>query len=378
MILSIGILAEQFRNELVDTVLYSRIEGFLGRFKIGEQAVKISFDPVEQNVQSIHDLIYSSRVTCRDVVQGYLERIEAVNPEINSIITLSNTSLDTADSFDQALRQKVINRAKMPLFCIPVLLKENFDTSDMPTTAGSISLEHLMPVLHAPVVTRLKQAGAIILGKANMHEFALEGFSVSSLGGQTYNLYDLTRTPGGSSGGSGAAVAASLCTFATGSDTVKSIRSPAASNSLYGMRPTRGLISRTGIIPVSHTQDTIGPIARTVADLAVAFEIMVGQPSYDMKDDLTIAGIDKRPTIPYHHALNNQALRGARIGVWRTMLGNGLDNETLSVNKAIQHVLDSMTKSGATVLNITDLVLDSTQLLNEYDVQDYEFMESLN
>ncbi len=165
-----------------------------------------------------------------------------------------------------------------PLGCIPIVLKDNFDTADMPTTAGALTLKGALPETDAFAVKRLREAGALILGKANMSEFATGGISASSLGGQVKNPYDLTRTPGGSSGGTGAAVAANLAAVGTGSDTGGSIRSPASATSLVGLRPTRGLISRDGIVPVSFTQDTIGPMTRDVADHGVGRDGWVRSP----------------------------------------------------------------------------------------------------
>src|ERR1700758_3312663 len=154
------------------------------------------------------------------------------------------------------------------LSCIPVVLKDNFDTADMPTTAGALTLKGAQPDKDAFAVKKLREAGALILGKTNLQEFASGGISVSSLGGQVLNPYDLSRTPGGSSGGTGAALAANFAVLGTGSDTGQSIRSPASATSLVGVRPTRGLISRAGVIPASLTQDEVGPIARDVKDAA--------------------------------------------------------------------------------------------------------------
>lgn len=351
------------------------LKGFIFRPSSEARHGGIDFDPTEQGIRSIHKLLYGRQVSCRQVVQAYLVRIETLNPQLNAIIALNNLSLTIADSLDAVLLSE--GTVDAPLFCIPVLLKDNFDTAGMATTAGSISLEYSQPEYDAPVVTRLKHAGAIILGKSNMHEFALEGLSVSSLGGQTHNPYDLTRTPGGSSGGSGAAVAVSLSTFATGSDTVNSIRSPAASNSLCGIRPTRGLISRSGIIPVSHTQDTIGPLSRTIEDLALAFEVMVGRPLYDSDDIMSAAGVDKRPDIPYAQSLTGTALQGARIGVLTTMFNYTDSNETTPVNLAMQETLDTFAAAGASLIQIPHSLFNSTLLLAEYDVQDYEFASGL-
>lgn len=205
------------------------------------------FDAREATIASCHHALFTGLNTCQDIVSSFLSRIEALNPKINAIISLNPNALTQAQALDQQLS---VGNASQPLFCVPILLKDNYDTVDMKTTGGNLALRDSQPTIDAPAVTALKNAGAIILGKANLHELALEGISVSSLGGQTINPYDSTRTPGGSSGGSAAAVAASFAVFATGTDTVNSLRSPASANSLFSIRPTRGLISRTGVIPI--------------------------------------------------------------------------------------------------------------------------------
>jgi Asp-tRNA(Asn)/Glu-tRNA(Gln) amidotransferase A subunit family amidase len=205
------------------------------------------FDPREATIDSVHHALSTGLNTCHDIVLSFLSRISTLNPKINAIISLNPDALTQANLLDQQLS---LGNASQPLFCIPILLKDNYDTINMKTTGGNLALRNSQPSIDAPVVVALKTAGAIILGKANLHELALEGISVSSLGGQTINAYDSSRTPGGSSGGSAAAVAASLAVFATGTDTVNSLRSPASANSLFSIRPTRGLVSRAGVIPI--------------------------------------------------------------------------------------------------------------------------------
>lgn len=207
------------------------------------------FDTREATIDSVHHALFTGLNTCHDVVASFISRIETLNPKINAIISLNSKALSQAQSLDQQLSTGNISQ---PLFCIPILLKDNYDTIDMKTTGGNLALKDSQPSTDAPAVTALKNAGAIILGKANLHELALEGISVSSLGGQTINSYDTSRTPGGSSGGSAAAVAASFAVFATGTDTVNSLRSPASANSLFSIRPTRGLVSRSGVIPIRY------------------------------------------------------------------------------------------------------------------------------
>jgi amidase len=209
----------------------------------------------ETTVAGVQQALQTNVRTGRQIVQAYLDRIAAYDhkgPAFNSILTLNPKALAEADRLDA---ERATGAPVGPLHCVPLVLKDNFNTADLPTTGGSASLAGMQPPADAFVVAKLRNAGAIILGKSNMHEFALSGTTVSSLGGQTLNPYDLTRTSGGSSGGTGTAVAANLALAGTGSDTVNSIRSPASANALVGIRPTKGLVSRAGIMPVSETQD---------------------------------------------------------------------------------------------------------------------------
>jgi Asp-tRNA(Asn)/Glu-tRNA(Gln) amidotransferase A subunit family amidase len=204
-----------------------------------------------------------------------------------------------------------------------------------------------VPTSDAFTVNKMRQAGAIILAKSNLQEFARGGVSISSLGGQVLNPYDLTRTPGGSSGGTGAAIASNFAVLGTGSDTGQSIRSPASANSLVGVRPTRGLVSRAGVIPNSFTQDEIGPITRTVKDAAKLLDVMVG---YDPKDPITSFGIGKTPA-SYAASLNANALKGARIGVMTNLYGK--EERHAEVNKVMEQVIKTMEAKGASIIRFT-------------------------
>lgn len=185
----------------------------LAAFLATVQSQTTPFEAKEATIASVHAALYTHQNTCRDVVSAFIARIEAYNPLINAIITLNPTVLDDADDLDASLAR---GNATGSLFCVPILLKDNYDAAGMRTTAGCAALNDSFPTVDSPAVSAFRRAGAIILGKANLHEFALEGLSVSSLGGQTINPYDFTRTPGGSSGGTGAAVAASFSVFGTG------------------------------------------------------------------------------------------------------------------------------------------------------------------
>ena len=286
-------------------------------------------------------------LTCRALIQGYLARIEAYDkqgPALNALITVNPLALAEAAAMDAAYRR---DRSTVgPLHCVPVVLKDNFDTADLPTTGGSRTLAGSRPARDAFTVRKLRDAGALILAKANLQELAMGGNTVSSLGGQTRNPYDLTRTPGGSSGGTGAAIAAGLALVGTGSDTGQSIRSPASANNLVGLRPTRGLISRRGIIPVSVTQDEAGPITRTVEDAARLLDVMAG---FDPEDAITAAGVGHVPPT-YTAFLDRNGLRGARIGVLRAYFGT--DPAHAEVNQVMERAIDALRASGATVEDV--------------------------
>jgi len=258
-----------------------------------------------------------------------------------------------------------------------VLLKDNYDTAGIPTTGGNLALARSQPTVDAPAVVALKRAGAIILGKANLHELALEGLSVSSLGGQTINPYDSTRTPGGSSGGSGAAVAASFCVFATGTDTVNSLRSPASANSLFSIRPTRGLITRTGIIPISYTQDTIGPIARTVKDVAIALTVM-SSIGFDSRDNATALVPATSRKIDYSTRLSSTPLKGLRIGVLHGFSNRTASAETSPVNEAMDNTMARLRSQGAITVPINDTLYNTTAIQGAYDVQRFEYREAMD
>ncbi len=231
---------------------------------------------LELTIQTYHQALLDGQVTTEDLVSFYLDRIQRFDPKLASIISVNPKALSQAKEFDQnflSTRELV-----GPLHGVPVLVKDNVETKDMPTTAGSLSLAGFCSGKDADLVSRLKAAGAIILAKTNLHEFAVWGETVSSIKGQTLNPYDLTRTPGGSSGGTGAALAANFGLVGIGTDTINSIRSPSSANNLVGIRLTKGLVSDSGIVPYSHTQDTAGPMARSVADAVKVLHVISASP----------------------------------------------------------------------------------------------------
>jgi amidase len=331
-----------------------------------------AFQVEEATIASIQQALQAKEVTCHQIVQAYLDRIAAYDlkgPALAAILTPNPKALAQADQLDADYAK---SGPVGPLHCVPLVLKDNYNTADLPTTGGSASLAGAQPLSDAFVVGKLRKAGAIILGKSNMHEFALAGTTVSSLGGQTFNPYDLTRTPGGSSGGTGVAVAANFCVAGTGSDTVNSIRSPASANALVGIRPTKGLLSRSGILPVSETQDAVGPIARTVADAARLLEVMAG---YDQDDPSTAWSVGNTPA-DYTRFLEQDGLQNARIGVLKTMFGSEPQHQ--EVNAVITAAITAMKKAGAAIVEVDDAALDAGKLIADNDVQKYEFKALIN
>ncbi|HET8745354.1 MAG TPA: amidase family protein [Ramlibacter sp.] len=306
-----------------------------------------SFVLEEASVASIHAAMHRGELTAVQLVQAYLARIEACDrrgPALRALLTLNPRVLEQAAQLDAHWRAQ--QGRVGPLHGIPVILKDNFDTQDLPTTGGSVAMRHSQPRGDAFTVQRLREAGALVLAKANLQEFARGGISISSLGGQTLNPYDLTRTPGGSSGGTGAAIAANFAVLGTGSDTGQSIRSPASACCLVGVRPTRGLVSRGRVMPNSFTQDEVGPIVRTVEDAARLLSVMAG---YDPRDPVTALGAVRPPT-DYLAALRADGLRGARIGLLEDACGQ--EERHAEVNAVMEQVLRGMESLGATVLRL--------------------------
>jgi len=281
------------------------------------QSGKAPFQIMETTIDEIHAAYKSGKLTAHELVQGYLDRINAYDkkgPHINSIITLNPKALGEADKLDAHYRNSGFAG---PLHGIPVLVKDEIDTAGMPTTLGSVLFRDYQPPLDAFVVARLKKAGAIILGKTTLGEFA-SGDTYGSLFGVTRNPYDLERTVGGSSGGSGAATAANFSTVAVGEETGASLRRPGSWNDIVAMRPTSGLVSRSGMYDGYPSESpTMGPMARTVRDLAQLMDVMVG---YDPEDPQTALGVGHVPET-YAKFLERNGLKGARIGVLRESIG---------------------------------------------------------
>src|SRR6516165_11510278 len=303
-------------------------------------AAPTDFDAL--TIAEINRAFNAGTLTSEALVQLCLARIQAYDrqgPSLHAIITLNPKALETARALDAERKAK---GPRSPLHGIPVVLKDNYNTFDLPTTGGSVLLEGSIPPADAFVVKKLRDAGPIILAKLNMSEFASPP-SQSSLGGQSLNPHDLKRSPAGSSGGTGVAIAAAYAPHGMGTDTGGSIRGPSTANGIVGLKPTHGLLSRTGIIPLSLSFDTGGPMARNIYDVAVALGAMTG---IDPADEATKKSEGKFST-DYAKDLKIDALKGARIGVARDFLGADPD-----VDWVIEASLDSMRKAGATVVDV--------------------------
>jgi Asp-tRNA(Asn)/Glu-tRNA(Gln) amidotransferase A subunit family amidase len=307
----------------------------------------------------------SGRVTSRRLVESYLARIQAYDqagPRLNAIVTINPQAREDADAMD---RERADNKVRGPLHGVPVLIKDNYNTADMPTSGGALGLATLQPAADAFQVKKLRDAGAVILGKTTMHELAAGITTISSLTGQTRNPYDLYRVPGGSSGGTGAAIGASFAAAGMGSDTCGSIRIPAANQNLVGLRGTHGLSSRSGVMPLSSTQDIAGPLARSVTDLAIMLDATVGP---DPNDPITAEGASHIPK-SYRDALSADGLKGARIGVLRALWGNAPEDEEVAA--IVRKALDGFKAQGAEVVDVSVPGLDD--LLRESSVIGDEF-----
>ncbi len=311
-----------------------------------------AFDVTEKTVAQLQAAMVSGKTTAHQLVRLYLARIASLDkagPQLNSIIQLNPDALTIANALDSERKAK---GARGPLHGIPVLLKDNIATADkMQTTAGSLALVGMKPPRDAALVARLREAGAVILGKTNLSEWAnmrstrsTSGWSAR--GGLTRNPYALDRNTSGSSSGSGASMAASLAAVAVGTETDGSITSPASVAALVGIKPTVGLVSRAGIIPIAHSQDTAGPMARSVADAAVLLTAMAGS---DTRDPASALADQKK--LDYSGFLNRDGLKGKRIGVVRAQLASSSDR----VAAVIEAQLEVLKAQGATLVDVDEV-----------------------
>jgi Asp-tRNA(Asn)/Glu-tRNA(Gln) amidotransferase A subunit family amidase len=315
---------------------------------------------MELTVEKFHKALASGQVTCYELVKFYLERIDRYDqqgPCLNSIIRINPNVLKEAKALDEYYKKHGL---KGILHGVPVLLKDNVETNDMITTAGSLSLENFQSTQNASIVESMLSEGALIIAKTNLHEFAIWGESISSILGQTLNPYDLSRTPGGSSGGTGASVAANFGLIGIGTDTINSIRSPASANNLVGIRPTKDLISKNGVVPYSNTQDVIGPITRTVEDGVRLLEAVYNK-------DLSTGN--------YTSHLSINGLKGKRIGILLDFYGDQKVHESTNhAMLAAVNILEEHVKELVSLKNI----FDSAYLVKEVSVHLHELKDHLN
>ncbi len=336
----------------------------------------LAFDLDEMTIAALQRDMISGKRSARSITRQYLDRIDQLDrrgPALHYVIETNPDALAIADALDTERRQ---GRLRGPLHGIPILLKDNIDTKDrMTTTAGSYALEGSIPMRDAFIALRLRDAGAILLGKANLSEWAnfrstRSSSGWSARGGQAKNPYALDRNPCGSSSGSGAAVSANYCVVAVGTETDGSIVCPASANGVVGIKPTLGLVSRSGIIPIAHSQDTAGPMARTVTDAAILLTALAGQ---DSRDAVTLENRGSART-DYTRYLDINGLRGARIGVARAKFF-GYSNAADSIaNEAIA----AMKRRGAVIVDPADIPTAGKFDDTEFEVLLYEFKADLN
>jgi amidase len=331
----------------------------------------------ELTIHDLQDKMVSGEYTSGDITAMYLKRIESVDkrgPRLNSVIELNPDALVVAEALDQERKQ---GKVRGPLHGIPILIKDNIDTADkMMTTAGSLALEGHHASRDAFIIDRLRKAGAVLLGKTNLSEWAnfrstrsTSGWS--SRGGQTKNPYQLDRNPCGSSSGTGAAVASNLCALGIGTETDGSIACPSSVNGIVGIKPTVGLWSRNGIIPISASQDTAGPMARTVKDAAILLGALTG---VDPEDAVTLTAREKAKT-DYTIFLDNHGLKGKRIGVEKSFL-----RVHEAVDALLQKALEQIKQEGGTIVEVElmNRLKKSGENGAELTVLKYEFKDGLN
>ncbi len=331
------------------------------------------FPLLEVDIKGLQEDYAKGTRSIEEVTALYLDRIEQIDksgPTLRAIIDINPNALSFAKTLD---KERVAGKSRGPLHGIPIVLKDNIDTQDQPTTAGSRALKGSIPLKDSEIAKKLRAAGAVILGKANLSEWANFRGQHSSSGwsgiqGQTKNPYVLTRNPCGSSSGSGVAVSANLTLLAIGTETNGSIVCPSHANGVVGIKPTVGLISRRGIIPISFTQDTAGPMARTVTDAALALGALVGIDSTDSK---TLASVEKYHN-DYSTFLNKEGLQGKRIGIYTAPFGNNKAVDQLS-----QKAIEIMKEKGAELVEIETIAPRGTGS-HSFQVMLHEYKAGLN
>jgi amidase len=340
-----------------------------GATKASKPTAEFPFEEI--TIRQLQGGYQSGTYTVQEVVQAYLDRIAAVDPKLNSVIMTNPDALSIAAALDEELKA---GNSRGPMHGVPVLLKDNIDTHDkMPCTAGSRALARSFPLQDSWVAAKLREAGAVILGKANLSEWAnfrgeMSSSGWSAVGGQCNNPYDLTRNPCGSSSGSGVAVSANLCVVAIGTETNGSVVCPSTTNGIVGIKPTVGLVSRSGVIPISYSQDTPGPMARTVEDAAICLSVLTGVDTKDGKTPASEAHIRE----DYSSFLKADALEGKRIGWWK-----GPSEGHFKVDAEMKKAVDFLKKQGAEIIEIGS-VMGPDANRNSFQVMLYEYKDGLN
>lgn len=356
-------------SRFLDCLLIFTLSVMAAVLAVAQSPPPAAVQVMDATIAELQQWMTEGKTTSKALVQAYLARIEAYDargPQLNAIIAINPNALKEAEKLDQ---ERATKGPRGPLHGIPIILKDNYDTANMPTTAGSPALADFIPSDDSFQVRKLREAGAVILAKSNMHELASGIITISAYGGQTRNPYDPDRNPGGSSGGTAAAIAASFAAAGMGSDTCGSIRIPASHNSLVGLRPTKGLSSIAGIVPLSTTQDVAGPLARTMADLAIVLDATIGEDPADAATRLAPGQIRPR----FSEALDANALKGARLGTLTTLFGDAPEDQ--EVARIVHAAIDEMKKQGATVVDI--VIPNLTELLRDSSLIDFEFRGDL-
>jgi Asp-tRNA(Asn)/Glu-tRNA(Gln) amidotransferase A subunit family amidase len=336
-----------------------------------------TFHLLEATIDDIHAAFRANRLTCRALVDAYLRRIEAYDqagPRLNAVQTINPRAREEADRLDAAFRA---SGPVGPLHCIPTLVKDQVETSDLPTTYGSILFKDFVPQRDATVVAKLRRAGAVIIAKATMGEYAAGYLSTASAGGPIRNAYDPRRNASGSSSGSGAGVAANFAALAIAEDTGGSIRGPAAVHSLVGLRPTVQLVSRHGMMPAKPTTDTLGPIARTVRDAAILLDAIAG---YDPRDPVTAQAVGQIPPT-YTALLARDGLKGARVGVIRQPIDAKTDlasEDYRKVRTVVDRAIADLKEAGAEVVDAVAIPDLAQRVARAWDVNVFETESAMN
>ena len=348
-----------------------------GRPRVANDRFSIApFALEETTLADLQSAMASGRLTARSITQQYIDRIQALDrtgPTLRAILEINPEALSIADALD---RERKAGKVRGPLHGIPILIKDNIGTADrMTTTAGSYALAGSIALQDATIAAKLRAAGAILLGKTNLSEWANFRSTHSSSGwsgrgGQAKNPYVLDRNPCGSSSGSGAAVSANMCAVAIGTETDGSIVCPSSANGIVGIKPTLGLVSRAGIVPIAHSQDTAGPMTRTVRDAAILLNVLAGA---DPRDPAT-SSTGTRGQTDYTTSLDPNGLRGARIGVARTKFFGYSD----VTDKLINDAIDAMKANGAVIVDPANIETAGKFDDSEFDVLLYEFKADLN